>query len=49
MRSQLWHPSTWDPLTVGSRPQITKALERPEDTIEELEKHYGEQYSTGLY
>jgi hypothetical protein len=49
MRSQLWHPSTWDPLTVGSRPQIAKALERPEDSIEELEKYYGEQYSTGLY
>ena len=49
MRSQLWHPSTWDPLAVGSRPQIAKALERPEDTIEELEKYYGEQYSTGLY
>ncbi|TPG16269.1 pyridoxamine 5'-phosphate oxidase family protein [Pedococcus bigeumensis] len=49
MRSQLWHPSTWDPLAVGSRPEIAKALERPEDTIEELEKYYGEQYSTGLY
>jgi PPOX class probable FMN-dependent enzyme len=49
MRSQLWHPSTWDPLAVGSRPQIAKALERPEDTIEELEKYYGEQYATGLY
>jgi PPOX class probable FMN-dependent enzyme len=49
MRSQLWHPSTWDPLAVGSRPQLAKALERPEETIEELERYYGEQYSTGLY
>jgi PPOX class probable FMN-dependent enzyme len=49
MRSQLWHPSTWDPLAVGSRPQIAKVLEPPEDTIEELERYYGEQYSTGLY
>jgi len=49
MRSQLWHPDTWDPLVVGSRPQIARALERPEDTIEELERYYGEQYSTGLY
>jgi PPOX class probable FMN-dependent enzyme len=49
MRSQLWHPSTWDPLAVGSRPQIAKVLERPEDSIEELERYYGEQYSTGLY
>ena len=49
MRSQLWHPSTWDLLAVGSRPQIAKALERPEDSFEELERYYGEQYSTGLY
>jgi PPOX class probable FMN-dependent enzyme len=49
MRSQLWHQETWDPLAVGSRPQIAKALERPEDSIEELERYYGEQYSTGLY
>lgn len=49
MRSRLWHPSTWDPMAVGSRPQIAKALERPEDSVEELERYYGEQYSTGLY
>jgi PPOX class probable FMN-dependent enzyme len=49
MRSQLWHTDTWNPMAVGSRPQIAKALERPEDSMEELEKYYGEQYSTGLY
>ena len=49
MRSRLWHPESWDPLAVGSRPQIAKALERPEDSIEELERYYGETYSTGLY
>jgi PPOX class probable FMN-dependent enzyme len=49
MRSQLWHAETWDPLAVGSRPQLAKALERPQDSIEELERYYGEQYSSGLY
>jgi PPOX class probable FMN-dependent enzyme len=49
MRSRLWHPGTWDPMAVGSRPQIAKALERPEDSVEELERYYGEQYATGLY
>ncbi|GAA2732668.1 pyridoxamine 5'-phosphate oxidase family protein [Pedococcus aerophilus] len=49
MRSKLWHPATWDPMAVGSRPEIAKALERPEDSVAELEKYYGEQYSTGLY
>ena len=49
LRSRLWHPETWDPMAVGSRPRIARALERPEDSIEELERYYGEQYSTGLY
>jgi PPOX class probable FMN-dependent enzyme len=49
MRGQLWHPGTWNPMAVGSRPQIAKALERPEDSIEELERYYGEEYSAGLY
>ena len=49
MRSRLWHQETWDPMAVGTRPQIAKALERPEDSIEELERYYGSQYSTGLY
>ena len=49
MRSRLWHPATWDPMAVGSRAQIAKALERPEDSVEELERYYGEQFSTGLY
>ncbi|GAA4718065.1 pyridoxamine 5'-phosphate oxidase family protein [Pedococcus ginsenosidimutans] len=49
MRSALWHPSTWDPMAVGSRPEIARALERPEDSVEELERYYGAQYSTGLY
>jgi PPOX class probable FMN-dependent enzyme len=49
MRSALWHPSTWDPMAVGSRPEIAKELERPEESVEELERYYGAQYSTGLY
>jgi PPOX class probable FMN-dependent enzyme len=49
MRSKLWHPDTWNPLAVGSRPQIAKALERPDESVEALEAYYGEQYATGLY
>jgi PPOX class probable FMN-dependent enzyme len=49
MRSALWHPSTWDPMAVGSRPEIAKELERPEESVEELERYYGAQYATGLY
>ncbi len=49
LRSRLWHPETWEPLAVAPRPQIAQQLERPDDPIEELERYYGEQYSTGLY
>ena len=49
MRSRLWHPESWNPMAVSSRPQLAKALERPEDSVEELERYYGEQYATGLY
>jgi uncharacterized protein len=49
LRSRLWDPETWDPDAVPSRAQIAKRLERPEDTIEELERYYGEAYAKGLY
>ena len=49
LRSRLWEPETWDPDAVPSRAQIAKQLERPEDTIEELERYYGEAYAKGLY
>lgn len=49
LRSHLWDPETWQPEAVPSRAVIAQRLERPEDTIEELEAYYGEQYSNGLY
>ncbi|MDX6277226.1 MAG: uncharacterized protein QOJ72_1354 [Nocardioidaceae bacterium] len=49
LRSKLWDPSTWAPDSVPSRAQIAKAMERPNDTMEELETYYGEQYAKGLY
>lgn len=49
MRSQLWQPETWAPDAVMSRAQIAKNLERPDDSLEEIEAHYGQQYSEGLY
>ena len=49
MRSRMWHPDEWDPTAVSSRAEISKLLERPDETIEALEEYYGSQYSTGLY
>ncbi|MCW2749006.1 MAG: Pyridoxamine 5-phosphate oxidase [Aeromicrobium sp.] len=49
LRSSLWKPETWTPDAVPSRAQIAKNLERPDDSMEELETYYGEQYAKGLY
>jgi PPOX class probable FMN-dependent enzyme len=49
MRSKLWRPETWDPDALPSRAQIVKCVERPDDPIEVLEKHYGPEYAKGLY
>jgi hypothetical protein len=50
LRSALWRPETWDdPERLPSRARIAQRLERPEETIEELERHYGPAYLDGLY
>ena len=41
MRSKLWHPETWDPLAVGSRPQIAKAPQRPPASNDARERDNG--------
>lgn len=49
LRSNLWEPPTWSPDEVPSRAEIARSLERPEDSIEELEAYYGAAYRDGLY
>ncbi|WP_298991203.1 pyridoxamine 5'-phosphate oxidase family protein [uncultured Pseudokineococcus sp.] len=49
LRSHLWDPETWDPDAVPARPRIARALERPEASLEELERYYGPSYAQGLY
>lgn len=49
LRSELWSPASWHPESIPSRAQISKALERPDDSIEELEAYYGSAYAEGLY
>ena len=48
LRSQLWQPETWLD-QVPKRPVIAHTLERPEETLEDLERHYGPAYAEKLY
>jgi PPOX class probable FMN-dependent enzyme len=48
LRSQLWEPGTWRPDAVPPRAVIAKG-ERPDQSLADLERYYGEQYLAGLY
>jgi PPOX class probable FMN-dependent enzyme len=49
LRSGLWQTESWHPDAVPSRPRISKTLERPDDSMAELERYYGPAYGTKLY
>ncbi len=49
LRSKVWQPESWRPTALASRAEIAKAIERPDDPIEELEAYYGPAYADGLY
>ncbi len=53
LRSAAWEPSTWptadDDHGVPRRAVIAKALERPDDPLEELDRYYGPDYGRDLY
>jgi PPOX class probable FMN-dependent enzyme len=49
MRSKLWKPETWNPDALPRRAVISQTLERPDDDLETLDKHYGPQYEESIY
>jgi uncharacterized protein len=49
LRSSIWDPTTWTPDAVPPRPQIAKALERPDDSLQTLQDYYGPSYAEHLY
>jgi PPOX class probable FMN-dependent enzyme len=49
LRSELWQPETWHPEAVPSRAVIAKALERPDEPLEQIERYYGPEYTKRLY
>lgn len=49
LRSHLWDPSTWEPDAAPPRARIAKALERPDEALDDIERYYGPSYAEGLY
>jgi PPOX class probable FMN-dependent enzyme len=50
LRAQLWDPQTWRPEVLPSVACITKNVQADtEETLEELEQHYGDSYRELLY
>ncbi|MQA84640.1 MAG: pyridoxamine 5'-phosphate oxidase family protein [Streptosporangiales bacterium] len=49
MRSSLWEPQTWNPDALPSTARIVKSVQQTEETLEELERHYGPDFAKRLY
>jgi PPOX class probable FMN-dependent enzyme len=49
MRSGLWDPATWAPDALPSHARLISSVQPTEESLEELERHYGPQYAKGLY
>ena len=50
LRAQLWDPQTWNPEVLPSVACIVKSVQADtEETLEELEQHYGDSYRELLY
>ncbi|MFB4319502.1 pyridoxamine 5'-phosphate oxidase family protein [Actinomadura sp. 21ATH] len=49
MRSSLWKPETWEPDALPSHARLVKDTQKTEESVEELERYYGEAYKEKLY
>lgn len=50
LRSELWDPTTWRPDALPSTARIVKSVQGDiEETVTDLERHYGPGYARGLY
>ncbi|GAB2928207.1 pyridoxamine 5'-phosphate oxidase family protein [Nonomuraea fastidiosa] len=49
LRSSLWKPDTWNPGALPSHARIIKDVQPVEETLEELERYYGDSYKERLY
>jgi PPOX class probable FMN-dependent enzyme len=49
LRSELWKPETWKPDVLPRRAVLIIEVERPADTLADLDRHYGPAYEKQLY
>ena len=49
LRSKLWAHEGWNPGALPSRAEIVQAMERPNDPLDAIERHYGPQYAEHLH
>ena len=49
LRSDLWKPEAWNAESVPSRAEIAHAVERPDDSWDDVLAYYGSGYGTNLY
>lgn len=49
LRAQAWHPEAWKPDAVVRRSVICRTLERPEQSLDELDAYYGQSYTDSIY
>lgn len=49
LRSNTWQPPTWSPDVLPSHATIVKAVEGLDESMEDLEAHYGPAYLDLLY
>jgi len=50
LRSELWHPESWEPDRAPRRAVIAQAVERPDDSLETLDAYYSApSYAEGVY
>jgi uncharacterized protein len=49
LRSEAWKPETWNPAAAPRRAVIAQTLERPDDSLEQLDEYYGPSYAERIY
>jgi len=49
LRSKAWQPETWAPDAAPRRAVIAQTLERPDDSLAELDEYYGPSYAQRIY
>ncbi|MBE1876248.1 MSMEG_1061 family FMN-dependent PPOX-type flavoprotein [Myceligenerans pegani] len=49
LRSRAWDPESWEPDAAPRRAVISQALERKDQTLAEVEQHYGPSYAEKIY